>query len=284
MALVVNTNIASMRSLGYMSQTQRSLESTFERVSSGRRINSAKDDAAGLAVAENLDATYRSLQAAGRNVNDALGVVQVAEGAVSEVSNILKRMRELSIQSATGTLADAERAYLQDEVQQLRSEIDRLASSTNFNGVSLADSNATALTFHIGAGSSTTLDQIVMSLGVLRASAIALDGGTNTGDVSTVDISTAAGALTAMTNIDNALDAVNEIRAHYGGVANRLESAGRSIDIYSTNLKASESQIRDADFAAESAELSKLQVLQQSGIAILGQANGLPQAALRLIG
>jgi len=288
MALTVNTNLAAMRSQRNLNANQWSLNKTFERVSSGRRINSAADDAAGLAVAENLDASVRSLGAARRNVNDGLGLIQVAEGASVEVGNILKRMRELAIQAASDTLGDSERAYIQFEVDQLVSEVERIAGATDFNGVVLADANNAAylgsLDIQVGINNVAGVDQLTLSLGSLNASAIELDGGTFSGDITGVDLSTAATARTSLADIDVALDAVSEIRAHFGALSNRLDSAGRNIDQYSLNLRASESQIRDADFAVETANLSKQQVIQQAGISVLGQANNISQGVVQLLG
>jgi flagellin len=284
MALVVRTNMASLNSLNSLNRTNRALSETFGRISSGLRINRAGDDAAGLAVAENLDAAVRSLTMAKRNVNDGLGVVQIAEGATNEVANILKRMRELAIQSSSETLASTERAYVDTEFDQLRDEIDRIANVTEFNGVGLTRGtavNASAVTGLSTVGvqvgmHNTTDDRITLSLGNLQQ---------NTGlGLGAIDLGGVASAQAAITTLDTALNSVNTYRSTYGSLQNRLESTVRSLETYSENLKAAESQIRDADFAHEAAEMSKQQIMQQAGTAILGQANQINQGAVRLLG
>ena len=284
MALVVRTNMASLNSLNALNRSNKALSETFGRISSGLRINKAADDAAGLAVAENLDATVRSLHMAKRNVHDGLGVIQTAEGATNEVANILKRMRELAIQSSSETLESTERAYIDTEFDQLRDEIDRIANVTEFNGVGLTRGtglNGASVTglasLNVQAGiNNTTDDRISITLGNMTQ---------NTGlGLGTTDLASATSAQLAIADIDAALDSVNTIRSNYGALSNRLESTLRSIDTYAENLKAAESQIRDADFAHEAAEMSKLQIMQQAGTAILGQANQINQGAVRLIG
>lgn len=284
MALVVRTNMASLNSLNALNRTNKALSTTFGRISSGLRINRAGDDAAGLAVSENLDAAVRSLNMAKRNVNDGLGVVQTVEGATNEVANILKRMRELAVQSSSETLASTERAYIDTEFDQLRSEIDRIANVTEFNGVGL--SRGTALngasvtglsTMDVQVGMyNTTDDRISISLGNMTQ-------GTGLG-LGLVDLSSAVSAQSALGDIDTALNSVNTMRSNYGAITNRLESTLRNLETYSENLKAAESQIRDADFAHEAAEMSKQQIMQQAGTAILGQANQINQGAVRLLG
>ena len=287
MALVVNSNLSSLNALNNLNRTNKSLSDTFGRISSGLRINKAADDAAGLAVAENLDAGVRSLGVAKRNANDGIAVVQTAEGATNEVAEILKRMRELAVQSSSETLESTERAYVQTEYTQLKDEIQRISIVTEFNGIGLTRGAATntgniagktGIDVQVGMYN-TTDDRINISLGDIGMSALALDTG-----AASVTLGTVAGAKSAIDTIDNALDTVNTYRSTYGAVQNRLDSAVRSLDTYSENLKAAESQIRDADFAHEAAEMSKQQIMQQAGTAILGQANQINQGALRLIG
>ena len=288
MALVVNSNLSSLNALNNLNRTNGKLSETFGRISSGLRINKAADDAAGLAVAENLDASVRSLGMAKRNANDGIAVVQVAEGATNEVAEILKRMRELAVQSSSETLESTERAYVQTEYTQLKDEINRISTVTEFNGIGLTRGTAAG-----GAASvegkqnvdvqvgmyNTTDDRVNISLGDLSTvSGLGMTG------ANSVSMTTAASAQQAISIIDNALDTVNTYRSTYGAVQNRLDSAVRSLDTYSENLKAAESQIRDADFAHEAAEMSKQQIMQQAGTAILGQANQINQGALRLIG
>jgi len=282
MALVVNSNLSALNSLNQLNRTNQALSRTFGRISSGLRINRAGDDAAGLAVAENLDAGVRSLNMAKRNANDGIAVIQVAEGATNEVANILKRMRELAVQSSSETLASTERQYIQTEYVQLESEITRISDVTEFNGVGLtrgtASSGFTGLDVQIGMYN-TTDDRINVSLGNLSAGVSGM-GLTNI----TVSLGSAVSAQLAITQIDLAIDTVNTYRSTYGAIQNRLESTVRSLDTYAENLKAAESQIRDADFAHEAAEMSKQQIMQQAGTAILGQANQINQGAVRLIG
>ena len=288
MALVVNTNMASTNALNNLNRTNRSLSKTFGRISSGLRINRAGDDAAGLAVAENLDAATRSLTMARRNVNDGLGVLQIAEGAANEVANNLKRMRELAVQSSSETLASSERQYIQTEYTQLESEIQRIANVTEFNGVGLSRGAATNAGGSLGLTSldvqvgmyNTTDDRIAVTLGDLTVGASGLDLTSNVA----VGLGSAASAQAALDRLDVALDSVNTYRSNFGALSNRLESSLRNLETYTESLKAAESQIRDADFAHEAAEMSKQQIMQQAGTAVLGQANQINQGAVRLLG
>ena len=287
MALVVNTNMASTNALNNLNRVNRRLSGTFERISSGLRIARAGDDAAGLAVAENLDAATRGLNVARRNVNDGLGLLQIAEGATNEVANNLKRMRELAVQSASETLDSTERQYIQTEYTQLESEIQRIANITEFNGVGIsrgASTNAsgalglTSLDVQVGIHN-TTDDRISIQLGNLTTGASGLSLTSNT-----VSLASSASAQAALSHIDTALDSVNTYRATFGALQNRMDSTLRNLETYSENMRAAESQIRDADFAHEAAEMSKLQIMQQAGTAVLGQANQINQGAVRLLG
>jgi flagellin len=274
MALTVNTNIASMNAVGNLNSTTGKLSSTLGRISSGTRITKAGDDAAGLAVAENLSAISQSARAAKRNIGDGVSVVQIAEGATEEVGNIIKRMRELAVQSASETLNDDERTYIQDEYTELSEEINRIAAVTEFNGTQLADGTAATLNVQVGVND-TGDDQIEITLGDLTGGTLGTDG---------LDLATSGGATAAIGALDTALDTVNQYRSNYGSVQNRLESAARNLDTYSQNVAAAESTIRDADFAYEAAEMSKFQIMQQAGVAALGQANQINSGATRLIG
>jgi flagellin len=278
MALIVNSNLASLIALNNLNQTNGSLSDTFGRISSGLRINKAADDAAGFAVAENLDAQTRSLTVAKRNANDGISMIQVAEGATNEVANLLKRMRELAVQSSSETLASTERNYLVTEFDELKSEMDRIAVTTEFNGVGLtrgtASGSATNLAIQVGANN-TTDDRITIDLGDLQATALGLQS---------TAVSSVANAQTAITTLDTALNSVNSQRATFGAAQNRLDSAVRSIETYTQNLTAAESQIRDADFAHEAAQMAKHQIMQQAGTAILAQSNNLNAGVLRLLG
>lgn len=275
MSLVVNTNMQAMNSLNRLGQTNAALGKVFERLSSGLRINRAGDDAAGLGMAESFDAEYRGMRQALRNGNDGISMIQTAEGASNEVANILKRMKELAVQSSSETLGTTERAYIVDEFVQLSSEVDRIAQVTEFNGISLsAGAYASGVAVQIGATASTN-DRITVSLGDLRTSALGLTA---------TDLSTASTAQAALTTLDTALASVNSYRSDFGSIQNRLESTIRNITNYTENIAAAKSRILDADFAYETAQLAKYQILQQSGVAVLGQANAVNQAALRLLG
>lgn len=276
MALTVNTNVSAMSSITNLNRTNRALQGTLSRISSGSRIEKAGDDAAGLAVAENLSSAARSLRVASRNANDGIAMIQTAEGATSEVGNVLKRMRELAVQSASDTLDDGERAYIQDEFLELAGEVDRIANVTEFNGVALGDGTSASLDVQVGVNN-TANDRITVTLGDLGAATLGVD-------TATLDLSTAAGARTALTAFDTALDTVNGYRSDYGASQNRLGSAVRNLEVYTQNLASAESGIRDADFAFEAAQMAKEQIMQQAGVAILGQANAINQGALRLIG
>jgi flagellin len=284
MALVVNSNSTAMNALGNLNRTQRGLSKTFENISSGLRINNAADDSAGLAVAENLEAEQMSLRQAHRNTNDGISVIQTAEGATDEVSDILKRMRELAVQSSSETLHNNERSYIQDEFTELSDEVDRISQVTEFNGIALANGSGgiggdNEVEVQVGIHNSSD-DRITIALGDLRASSLGVADSGGTGEIS---LGTVASAQAAITQLDTALDTVNKYRSQYGSVQNRLESALNNLETYTENVAGAESRIRDADFAHETAEMSKFQIMQQAGVAILGQANGLSQAALRLI-
>ena len=275
MALTVNTNTASMNALTNLNRTSRSLGDTFTRISSGLRITKAADDAAGMAVAENLSSAYRSGRVAIRNINDGVSVLQTAEGATNEVVNIVKRMRELAMQSASETLDDDERAYIHDEYTQLVTEVDRIAQSTEFNGTALGDGVLTTLAVQVGINN-TANDRIQINVGDLRSTQIGVDA-------SLVDLSTAALAQSSLGALDDAMDVVSGYRSDYGAVQNRLESALRNMETYTENLAAAESQIRDADFAYETAQMAKDQILQQAGVSVLAQANLINQGAVSLL-
>lgn len=275
MAMTVNTNTASNNALTQLGQSTHSLTGTFERISSGLRINRAGDDAAGLGVAEKLDATQRGMRQAMRNANDGVSVIEVAEGAANEVANIIKRMRELAVQSSSETLGNTERAYIQTEFTVASAEVDRIANVTEFNGVKLSDGSSATLAVQVGVND-TADDRIAITLGDLTAASVGVD-------IVTIDLSTAAGAQAALTSLTTALDNVNGYRSDYGATQNRIESAMRNLETTSNNIVGAQSRIRDADFAFETAQMAKFQIVQQAGVAVLGQANQMNQAALRLI-
>ncbi len=275
MALTVNTNVASLNAITNLNRTQRALAETYSRISSGRRISKAADDAAGLAVAESLLAISSSGRVAIRNTNDGISVIQTAEGAMDTVGDILSRMRELAVQSSSETLADDERGYIQDEFEQLSQEVDRIAAATEFNGRQLTDGSVTSLDVQVGVGS-TSNDRIAISLSDLGATSLSVDTGT-------LDLSSATLAQGAIDVIDTAIDSVSGYRSQLGAVQNRLDSALSSMEAYVENLESAESSIRDADFAWETAELAKQQILQEAGISVLAQASSISVGVLSLL-
>ncbi len=280
MSLVVNTNLQAMNSLNRLGQTNQTLGKVFERLSSGLRINRAADDAAGLGMAESFDAEYRGMRQAGRNANDAISMVQVAEGAYNEIANILKRVKELAVQSSSETLGSVERGFVEDEKQALTREMTRIADVTEFNGVSLLGGAVSAVSVQIGASAAAN-DRISIELTdwsrqTLKSNLLALG--------MDMDLTSASSAQAALATVDLLLASVNADRSQLGAITNRLESAIRNISTYTENIAAAKSRILDADFAYETAQLAKYQILQQSGVAVLGQANAVNQAALRLLG
>jgi len=275
MAITVKTNTAVGQALTDLSKTSRALNRSFEKISSGKRIARASDDAAGLGVAENLRAAGSSAAVAARNTNDGISVISIAEGATNEVGNILVRMRELAVQSASETLGSDERAYAQTEFAALKSEITRISEVTEFNGTALTDGTTTSLDVQVGINN-TTNDRISVEFGNLSlvASALALTA---------AGVTTATSAGTAIGLIDSAIDTINGYRATYGATENRLNSALNNTESFIETTQAAESNIRDADFGAETSQLAANQILQQAGVSILSQAKQVNQAALGLL-
>jgi flagellin len=273
MGLRINTNIASVNAQRNLTNSTEALSRSLERLSSGLRITRASDDAAGLAISERLRAEVRSLEQASRNALDGISLLQVAEGALNEVSGILVRMRELAIQSANGTLGTAERATVDQEFQDLIAEIDRVAAVTEFNGTLLLDGTAPTVDFQVGTGS--TANDVISVTGVdATSTGLAITG---------LDLTTAANASTANGAVEAAIDALSGLRGGFGTAQNRLESTIRSIAVAVENTAAAESRIRDVDVASETARLTRAQVLQQAGISVLAQANVSAQNALVLL-
>ncbi len=275
MSLTVNTNLTAMRAANALNDTQGQLTQTLSRISSGLRVTRAADDAAGSAVATNLLTQARSGRQAIRNSNDGVSVIQTAEAASSEVLSILDRMRELAVQSSSEVLASAERVYIDDEFEELSAEVERIAQATEFNDIALADGVLSTLNVQVGVSSGTE-SEITLSLGDLTASSLAVD-------TTTVDMTTAATAQLAIDTIDNAIDSVNSIRADFGSSQNSLESAISNMTTYVESLSAAASQIMDADYAHETAEMTRLQVMQQAGVAALSQARGINQSVISLL-
>lgn len=273
MALGINTNVASISAQNQLSKSQGSADTALERLSSGLRINSAKDDAAGLAISTRFDSQIRGLTVAQRNANDGISLAQTAEGALDEVTNNLQRIRELAVQSANATNSTEDREALDAEVQARKDEIDRIGVTTEFNGTSLLDGNFTSQSFQVGANN-TADDRIEISIDqAISMTGLAISSGA----------ATVTGAQNLIDQIDSALDVVNGTRGDLGAVQNRFESTIANLGNSIENLSASNSRILDADFAAESANLAKSNVLQQAGISVLAQANARPNQVLSLL-
>lgn len=271
MGLRVNTNIASLTAQRNLSGVSMRLQGNYARLSSGLRIATAADDAAGLAISERMRSQIRSYSQAARNAQDGISLVQTAEGALNEVSNILARMRELSIQSSNGTLSTTDRATIGTEVGQLVAELDRISASSDFNGINLLDGTSTTASIQVGINANETIDISLQ------------DTSTNTLGVDVVDVSTVTAANTALGLIDQAIDTVNTSRGNLGAVQNRLQSAVASIANARENLSAAESRIRDVDVANETADLTRNSIMQQAAVSVLQQANVQPQIALKLL-
>ena len=275
MALTINTNVASLNAQRNLSSTQLQLSKSMERLSSGLRINRAGDDAAGLAISQNMQANIRSMNQAVRNANDGISLVQTAEGALNETSNILLRMRELGTQAANGVLSTTQRANIQVEFGNLQEEIDRISAVTDFNGTKLLNGALSAGTsLQIGTGT-TANDTISVTIG---------NNNTATLSVSANFVSTQGAAQSALTAIDSAIQAVSTARGNLGAVQNRLQSTINNLQVAVENTSAANSRIVDVDVAAESANMTKAQILAQAGVSVLSQANQAPQLALKLLG
>jgi len=271
----IQSNIASLTAQNYLSVNQNALQSSFNKLSSGYRVNSAADDAAGLAISESMQSQIRSYTVASRNAGDGISMAQTAEGSLSQVHDILGRMRELAMQASNGSLGSTDRGYTDTEFKSLQAEIGRIQGSTQFNGNNLVNSTATTVTFQVGLNN-TANDQIAVTFGgvgltQLLASSTALSG------------ATASAALASLSVIDAAITKVSTSRSNFGTAMNRLTVATANINTMSTNLTAANSRIRDVDVASETAKMSQEQVLTQAGVAVLAQANQIPQMALTLL-
>jgi len=273
MGIRINTNVASINTKRHLYNSTMSFGKSMEKLSSGLRINRAGDDAAGLAISENLKADIRALDQAGRNAADGISLVQTAEGALDEVSSILLRMKELAEQSLNGTLTDTDRGYLDSEYTALSEEVDRIAAGTEFNGVSVLDGS---LDVAIQVGISTTAtDQVGVALATNMDSAtIGITSG----------IGNATDASSAMDEIDGAITSVVTARGDFGAIQNRLETSIRNINMTSENLSAANSRIRDVDVASETSRMTSFQILQQAGVSMLAQANMTTGLAMSLLG
>jgi flagellin len=273
MPAIINTNVMSLNSQRNLNSSQAMLSQAVQRLSSGLRVNSAKDDAAGLAIAERMNAQVRGMNVGIRNANDAISLAQVAEGAIGKVGDMLQRMRELAVQSANATNGSGDRSNLDAEFQQLGSEITRLIGNTQFNGINILAGGAGTQTFQVGANSSDTI--AVTTTNLSTSSSVTA--------VTSTNITSAGNATAALSLIDTALTTVNSERATYGAVQNRFESVIAGLQIAVENQSAARSRIMDADFAQETAALTRAQILQQAGTAMLAQANAAPQNVLSLL-
>jgi flagellin len=276
MGLRINNNIEAQNAYRQLQGTNTAISRTMERLSSGLRINRAADDAAGLAVSEEMRTQIRGMRVAARNALDGVSMVQVADGALGGVNDMLQRVRDLAVQAANGTLTDLQRNNLDREVQSILSEIARVAADTEFNGIKILSGSvataASAVTLQVGANGSQV---IAFTIGTMSSEDLGVSG---------LAVSTAASATAAIASIDAAIRTVNSQRAQMGAIQNRLEQTISRLDLTSENLQAAESRIRDADMAAEMIQFTRNQILQQSGTAMLAQANQAPQSVLQLLG
>ncbi len=278
MPLNIQTNVSSLEAQLSLSRNQRALQSSFEKLSSGFRVNSAADDAAGLVISEGMKSQIRSYSVAERNAADGISMAQTAEGALGEIHNILGRMRELAMQASNGSLTSTDRDYIDSEFESLQSEIGRIQASTKFNGTDLISSTASnTITFQVGLNNDTN-DQIQVGFNGLDLSGIT--------DTANADVSgaTTANALACLSAVDTAIATVSTARSNFGAAMNKLDVATNNIQTMRLNLSSANSRIRDVDVAEETAKMARAQVLSQAGVSVLAQANQLPQLAMNLIG
>jgi flagellin len=280
MAQSINTNVASLNAQRNLNGSQSSLATSMQRLSSGMRINSAKDDAAGLAIAERMNAQVRGMNVAIRNANDGISMAQTAEGALSKVGDALQRMRELAVQARNATNSSSDKNSLDKEFKQLQSEITRVLGGTSFNGSHMLGANATAMTFQIGANTSADDVITVTTTDMTGDSTItAVTGGS-----ATIDSTATAGAIaTVIDDLDAAIDTINDQRADFGATQSRFEAIISNLQQGVESQSAARSRIMDADYATETANMSRAQILQQAGTAMVAQANSMPQQVLRLL-
>ncbi len=272
---VINTNISAIRAANASNSASKMLGTAMERLSSGKRINSAKDDAAGMAIATSMTSQVRGMNQGIRNSNDGIALAQTAEGALSEVTNMLQRVRELAVQSSSGTYQDTtDRAYMQTEVDELTAQIDQVITNSEFNGVVLFDASTAAVTVQTGANAADTVDLAMADLTALAASG---------GAAGSYDVSTAASANTLLGTIDTEMEAISSARSALGAGQNRLESVVNNLTNNVTNLADARSRIEDADYSAETTAMAKAQILSQASTAMIAQANQSQQGVLSLL-
>ncbi len=273
MGMSIRTNVSALDAQKNLMNTENDLNSSLAKLSSGFRITKAADDAAGLAISVNLGAQIASYNQSVRNANDAINVVQTADSSLNETQNILTRLRELASQSASSGVSNTERGYIQNEVDGLVSEVDRIANATEYNGVSLLNTNA-SLTFQVGIRNVAANDQIVVTTQSATATTLGVSG---------LSLSTLTGAEQALGQIDNALQSVSSTRATLGAQQNRFETVINVATEASVSLSSAKSRIMDVDVAAETSNMSRTQILMQAGVSVLAQANQMPQVALKLL-
>jgi len=278
MGLRIATNVSSLISQRHLRETRELLDRSLERLSSGYRINHAGDDAAGLAIAEKLRAKVRGLMQAQRNSSDGVSLIQVAEGGLNEVQNILVRLRELGVQAASDTIGAKERKFLDLEYQSLKDEIDRIANSTEFNGTFLLDGTGGSLDFQVNTGGANLLGVDRISFDAFR-----LDVNTDKLGLEELNVASKDAAQKSLASLDKAIETVSSTRAELGAIENRLTSTIRNIGVSVENLSAARSRIKDVDIAEESAEMTKHNILMQAGTSVLTQANNVPKLALSLL-
>jgi flagellin len=273
---VINTNVSATLASNAIVRNERAMSTAMERLSTGKRINSASDDAAGLAIASRMSSQVKGLEQAARNANDAISMTQTVEGAGKEILNILTRMKELAVQAGSGTYSDTDRDAMDLEYQQLEAEILRIETNTKWNGQALLD-GADTVAVQIGAGSGQTMS---LSFGDWTTTG---NGGVFSVQLSSYDLQSTSNAATAMTNLDTAITKASEELAKYGSYTNRLEYAADNLSNIAANTDASRSRIEDADYAKETSELAKTQIIAQAGTAMLAQANQIKQTVLALL-
>ena len=276
MALIITTNVASLNAQRNLDKTNRELNKSLARLSSGYRINTAADDPAGLAISEHLLAEIRGMQQDTKNAHDGVSLVQVAEGGLNTIQNMLIRLRELGVESASDTVDNTDRRFLDVEYQQLKSEIQRVSEVTTFNGYDLLNGTGGVLDIQVGVHNDPFLDRISFNTAASDSTLAALGIGTES-------VATKAQAQESLDSIDNALTSVSAMRANFGAMQNRLQSTISNLLIARENLSAANSRIRDTDVAAETARLTKAEILRQAGISVLQQANNESQMVLKLL-
>ncbi len=274
MPLVIQTNTAALSAQKNLGMNQKQLAGSFQKLSSGFRVNSAADDAAGLAVSESMKSQIRSFTVAERNAGDAISMAQTAEGALGDVHDVMGRLRELAMQSSNGSLTNTDRGYLNTEFTALKSEITRIQGSAKFNGVSLLNATAASVKFQVGLNNAA-VDQISVTFGGVALTTLL---------AATTAVSTATAALISLARIDSAIGSVSGYRAKYGAAMNRMDVATSNIQTMRLNTAAANSRIRDVDVATETSNLARNQVLSQAGVSILAQSNQLPNLAFGLLG